>query len=88
MTYLCILCGQRRDRRPLSSCGVPRGHQVNEQAQRIIDTVTDAALNILYYDRKEDPDLPVGSIEAAVKAGEITIDEMVDEFRKGLEAIR
>lgn len=39
----------------------------------------------MYYDRKEDEELPVGAIEAAVAAGEITYDEIAAEFRAGLE---
>jgi hypothetical protein len=47
-------------------------------------TVEDAALNLMYYDRKEDTDLPVGAIEAALAAGETTVDEMVGWFRASL----
>jgi hypothetical protein len=34
----------------------------------------------MYYHRKEDEDLPRGAIEEAVEAGEITVDEMIEEF--------
>lgn len=46
--------------------------------------IEDMISNFLYYDRKEDCQLPVGAIEEAVKSGELTIDEMVECFRKHL----
>lgn len=53
----------------------------------IEDTVADLVIDFLYYDRRGDDDeLPVGSIEAAVKAGEISTDEIVQLFRSHLEA--
>lgn len=54
--------------------------------QIILDTITDLCSNFLYYSRKEDEDLSVDQLNEAVKSGQITIDEMVDEFRKNLEA--
>lgn len=53
--------------------------------QLIIDTISDLCGNFLYYDRKEDEELSVEDLNNAVKSGEITIDEMVAEFRKHLE---
>lgn len=53
--------------------------------QHILDIVNDLAGSFLYYDRKEDEDMPVGEIEATIKAGEITIDEIVAEFRGVIE---
>jgi len=53
--------------------------------QQILDTITDLCSNFLYYDRKEDEDLSAEDIKDAVKSGEITIDEMVEEFRKHLK---
>lgn len=53
--------------------------------QNILNTISDLCSNFLYYDRKEDEDLSVEQLNAAVKTGEITIDEMVSEFRKHLE---
>lgn len=50
----------------------------------ILTTVDDAVSNLLYYNRKEDEDLPRGAIEAAIEAGEITVDEIVEHFRTGL----
>jgi hypothetical protein len=51
----------------------------------ILATVENAVASLMFYDRKEDEDLPVGAIEEAVRAGEITMAEMVDHFRHCLE---
>lgn len=53
--------------------------------QKILDTISDLCLDFLYYDRKEDEDLTEEQLHKAVKSNEITIDEMVAEFRKHLE---
>ena len=53
--------------------------------QTILDTINDLCSSFLYYDRKEDEELSVEQLNLAVKNGDITIDEMVDEFRKHLE---
>jgi hypothetical protein len=53
--------------------------------QTILDTISDLCSDFLYYDRKEDEDLSMEQLNEAVKSGEITVDEMVAEFRKNLE---
>jgi len=57
--------------------------------QTIINNIDDSIAKFLYYDRKEDEDLPVGAIEEAIKSGDITYGEIVDRFKqqllKGLE---
>lgn len=53
--------------------------------QLILDTISDLCASFLYYDRKEDEDLSAKDIYESVKSGEVTIDEMVDAFRKHLE---
>lgn len=53
--------------------------------QNILATVSDLVANFAYYDRKEDEELPRGEIEEAIQKGEITIDEIVECFRKELE---
>jgi hypothetical protein len=50
----------------------------------ILDTISDLVKDFIYYDRKEDEDLPVGSIEDVIRAGQITINEMVGQFRSVL----
>lgn len=56
--------------------------------ERIESVLSDMVSDLLYYDRKEDWDLPRGAIEKAIKHGEITIEEMINlfetELRKGL----
>lgn len=48
---------------------------------RILGLIEDAVSDLLYYDRKEDEDVPRGDIEAAIRAREISVTEIVDEFR-------
>lgn len=50
----------------------------------VLSAASDAAKKFMYYDRKEDEELPRGEIEAALGNGEVTIDEIVKTFRKGL----
>jgi len=52
--------------------------------EQIIGTVQDLVGALLWYDRKEDEDLERGEIEAAIEAGEISVDEMIDIFSKEL----
>ena len=53
--------------------------------QLILDKISDLCSDFLYYDRKEDEDLSIKQLKSAVESGEITVDEMVDEFRRNLE---
>ena len=53
--------------------------------QIILDTISDLCSDFLYYDRKEDEYLTMEQLNEAVKNSEITIDEMVTEFRKHIE---
>ena len=50
------------------------------RAQNIKDIISDGISDLMYYRRKEDDELPRGAIEEAVKAGEITVDEMIETF--------
>jgi hypothetical protein len=43
-------------------------------------TISDLVSSFLYYDRKEDRDLPRGAIEQMVKDGVTTPDEIVALF--------
>jgi len=58
----------------------------NKIKQKILTTISDLCTDFLYYDRKDGAELKMGQIEEAVKKGEITIDEMVEKFRKELES--
>lgn len=61
---------------------------MTERSDLILNVACDLAADFLYYDRKEDEDLPLGQIEAAIKAGELTADDIVrafaDELTNGL----
>lgn len=50
----------------------------------IENVISDLGIDFLYYDRKEDEDLPRGSIEAAVADGVITKREIVKLFAASL----
>lgn len=50
----------------------------------ILTTIKDMVSNLLYYDRKDDGELPPGSIEKEVEDGEITIGEMIAAFADAL----
>ena len=52
----------------------------------ILGFVADAALDFAVYDRKESTDLPLGAIEDALDAGQITVKEIADTF--GREMLR
>lgn len=56
----------------------------NEIKQIILNVISDLVSDFVYYDRKEDDYLPRDSIENAVLSGQITVDEMVEQFRKSL----
>jgi len=55
----------------------------------IFRTVDDVVSGFLFYDRKEDLELPQGGIEEAIEEGELTLDELCEKFtsalRKGME---
>ena len=50
----------------------------------ILNTAGDLVCGFLYYDRKEDEDLPRGSIQQAVENDVVTVDEIVERFRTEL----
>lgn len=62
---------------------------MSDRRQDILDAVEDLVTSFIYYDRKEDEDLPVGVIEATLAAGEISVEDMVAKFegmlREGVE---
>ena len=49
-----------------------------------VDIIEDVVANYLFYDRKEDEDLPQGEIEKLIESGELTIDELVEKFMEEL----
>ena len=54
---------------------------MSKRRQVILDAVDDMVTDFLFYDRKEDEDLRLGQIEAAIAAHEI-----VQAFRDALRA--
>ena len=54
--------------------------------ESIINTVKDLASAFMYYDRKEDEELPVGEIESAINNNEITVDEIVGVFKTEIDS--
>lgn len=52
--------------------------------EKILLTLEDSVSDFLYYDRKGDEELSIGEIQAAIKAGEISVDEIVAKFREKL----
>lgn len=51
-----------------------------ERRETLQNTIDDHVSNLLYYDRKEDEDLPMGTIEEMVEKKEVTVDEMIEWF--------
>jgi hypothetical protein len=52
--------------------------------QDILNIIHDMVSNFLYYDRKDDEDLKDGDVQENITAGNITIEEIVEEFEKCL----
>ncbi len=59
---------------------------MGDRRQKIEDTVDDLVGSFLYYDRKEDENLPMGEIEAAIRSGELTSADIVAMFETHLRA--
>lgn len=53
---------------------------------KILNTLDRVMSDFLYYDRKEDNDLPINAIETAIIEGEISIEEMADAFKIALKS--
>ena len=51
-----------------------------ERRDLVFATLSDMVSNFLYYDRKEDEDLPRGTIEKMIEDGEITAQQIVQKF--------
>ena len=58
--------------------------QMDDRRTLIENSIETLVGQFLYYDRKEYEELPLGEIEAAIKAGEITVEEIVGEFERHL----
>lgn len=53
--------------------------------QKILDIIDDLVGSFVYYDRKQDSTISMDQLNDVVESGEITIDDMVNQFRKGLK---
>lgn len=56
----------------------------DELQTRILNTLDDTLSDFMYYDRKESEDLKIGDIEKAIVDNVITIDQLVEEFKRKL----
>jgi hypothetical protein len=63
---------------------VSEPEQEKSRKEKILDTIGDSVSDLLYYDRKEDEELPLGAIQEAIREQEITLDEMVAHFKEEL----
>ena len=52
--------------------------------QLVKEVVSDMLSGFLYYDRKEDEDLPVGAIESMIASGDLTVSDIVEMFSQEL----
>lgn len=55
--------------------------------QNALNCISDLVSDLTYYDRKESDYLSEKELDSLVESGELTIDEMVDQFRKDLENV-
>ncbi len=51
----------------------------------VLAALEDMISGFLYYDRKEDDNLPLGAIEEAITRKKLTMDEMTQRFRDALQ---
>ncbi len=58
---------------------------IQTKKEQLLGSAEDAAINVLVYNRKNDEDLSVEDVEWLFKSKQVTIDELVVAFRKGLE---
>ena len=57
-----------------------------EKAAHVLELVIpDLVGALLYYDRKEDEDLPRGEIERLIAAGKLKVDDIVEAFSDNLK---
>lgn len=59
-------------------------HEKRSRRANIAAAVSDLVVSLLYDDRKGDEDLPRGAIQDAIVAGEVTVAEIADLFRREL----
>jgi len=57
---------------------------IERKKDLIFGAIEGLATDFLYYDRKEDANLPVGEIDDLVHKGIVTVDEMVEAFAQAI----
>lgn len=57
-----------------------------DRREKLEATCSDIASKLLYYDRKEDEELPVGTIEEMILNGETTLEEILEWVNAPLRA--
>lgn len=58
--------------------------EMTKQHTHIIGIAKDLMVNFLYYHRKEDDTLPIGTIERSILNHVISIDDIVNVFEEAL----
>ena len=53
---------------------------MNEKEHLIFDCIDELVSDFLYYDRRNDEDLPLGSIQDSIGV-DLTIEDIVNRFR-------
>lgn len=53
--------------------------------QEILDTISDLAVDFVYYDRKEDEQLSHDQLIQAIKDEVMTVDDMCEAFKLSLK---
>lgn len=51
----------------------------------ILNTIDDLCMNLFVYDRKDDEDLSTEQLLNAIRSGEVTVEEIVEQFRINVE---
>ena len=51
---------------------------------KVAGTISDSVMDLLYYERKEDEEFPVGALEYLVKRGYVTPKQIVSKFSREL----
>lgn len=50
----------------------------------VLTLMADSVSNLLYYDRKDDDELPLGRVELLVERGVLNAEEIAEAFRSAL----
>ncbi len=82
-TKFSVVVGAAAPRPTLNLDGDP-GPDGRDKRQRLAAIVSDLVGGFIYYDRKEDEDMPRGEIEMMVARGEVSADEIIDMFASEL----